>query len=194
MFACALKTELVNVRVLDLDYNDTGARMTTMLHLDANENVWKITLTALLERHDASATPSDMYCGILDMKGTGTYSVQVYAQNGNEKTSRRVVNHAYNWNSSDRETKYFKLFQEIAGGGSGDGPDDYTSVTLVLDNPTSNPLSTFDLVPLIHGFAIATPEMNTTFLTLKRGRMPTTRSSCLRRIRICQACRSTWDS
>jgi hypothetical protein len=86
-----------------------------------------------------------MYSGINRLVGTGKYTTKVYRKNGT--LVRSVTNHAYNWNSTDIQTKYFRVFTDVANGGAGDGDGDYADIVLSLDNPTSNPLSTFDVVP-----------------------------------------------
>jgi uncharacterized cupredoxin-like copper-binding protein len=128
---------------IDWDFNDVGAKFMVDIQLGPNDAVTTVTIDATLWIHDASSN-YDMYSAIKNLAGTGRYWGAVYRKNGN--LDRTIATHTYNWQSTDLLTHNMPLFQNIGSGG-GDTDGRRAVITLALDNPSSNPVATFDEAP-----------------------------------------------
>jgi hypothetical protein len=132
---------------VDWDFNDLGVKFTGALELVWNDTlstdtVSTLTIDAELWIHDCSGN-YDLYTALSDFVGTGTYSGTVYTHNN--KVDRTIASHLYDRSSTDLLTRNMPLF---AGVGAGGDKNEYRAViTLVIDNPASNPLGAFDKVP-----------------------------------------------
>lgn len=128
---------------IDWDFNDVGAEITTKQYLTPDDKVTSITITAVLWYHDASDN-YDMLTRLSGFVGTGTYSGTVYQKNGT--VDRVIAPHVYDPLSTDLLTKNIPLFEGI-GTGNGDKIDYRVEITLVVDDPASNPRVSFDRAP-----------------------------------------------
>lgn len=134
-------------QAVDWDFNDVGAIIRGKFILTNGGKVSQVIIKATLEYHDSSQD-YNMYTAIANVVGGASYSGTVWKTDAkrSQDVVRTIPSHAYAWKHSDLLTGNIPLFEAIGNGG-GDKHGYYAEITLTVDNPSSNPLTTFDVVP-----------------------------------------------
>lgn len=127
---------------IDWDFDDLGCEFTGKINVTDDGFVTKVQISALLDLHDSSSG-YDMFTAIKGLVGTGSYTGAIFEDNG---TTDTTFSGPYSWNSDVFLEKNIPLFEDV-GDPQGDKDGYRSEITITLDNPTSNPVTGFNLVP-----------------------------------------------